>query len=104
MNFIFHRPTEFIYALGCIKSGSEAVKKSYKEEHGLNFDESIAKYISEMNNKLSNFQKREIEYFTGMPYRYMFANLAFKNPNINSVEEFLKLIENTNTADLLSKI
>lgn len=97
MNFTISRPTEFLYAIIAASLGEKVIN-----EGNIKCSTELLESIDKMKERLSKFIQIELNYFFDMDItildgfgQIILWNYLLDNPDINTVNELISLIENS---------
>lgn len=105
VRFMVHKPAEFIACIMATVAGKDLIKY-FKEFYDIKIEEDYINFIKYINKNTSQYVKNELKYFfpiydnLELDLYFSIGLLIYKwamisNPNVDSVEEMIKIIENT---------
>lgn len=99
VRFTVHRPVEFIFAMNFTANDEELYK--FFQEFNFSPDTEFKETIEIFKSKLSRFTEVELKYFFNWTQiKHVLGRIAVENRDINSVTQFIGLVEGFNDENL----
>lgn len=114
VRFMFHKPAEFIACIMSVVAGKDLLK-FFKEMYDIAIEDDYVNFIKHINKNTSQYIKKELKYFFPV-YDNLELDLYFsvglliyqwamiKNPNVDTVEGIIKIIENTKEEEIFINV